>query len=75
MSLPDENVPFIQSGPNHTILQTDDMDMTDCFEKSKSNVEKPLVDDFGDNYGASFSINNLNAKSFLTSIGKPVLEK
>ncbi|XP_076097791.1 uncharacterized protein LOC143067976 isoform X1 [Mytilus galloprovincialis] len=74
LPLSHENVPFIQSGPNHTILQTDDMDMTDCFEKSKSNVEKPLVDDFGDNYGASFSINNLDAKSFLTSIGKPVLE-
>ncbi|XP_063428985.1 uncharacterized protein LOC134711925 [Mytilus trossulus] len=74
LPLPDENVPFIQSGPNHTILQTDDMDMTDCFEKSRSNVEKPLVDDFGDNYGASFSINKLDAKSFLTSIGKPYLE-
>ncbi|CAC5393711.1 CASC5 [Mytilus coruscus] len=74
LPLPYENVPYIQSGPNHTILQTDDMDMTDCFEKSKSNVEKPLVDDFGDNYGASFCIDKVDGKSFLPSIGKPFLE-
>ena len=66
---PDENAPVAQNRPNHTILQEDTMDITDCLDQSNmiENLTKPLVNDFGTTFG--------DGKSFTANLQKSSTER